>query len=184
MESAPPPRPSKTALFLTYGKIGLVGFGGINAWARRTLVEEKRWLTEQEYAETLGLGQVLPGPNALNAAIMVGERFHGVAGSLIAAGALFGGPLVVLAGLATLYDRYGSLPAVDSLLGGTAAAASGMVVGTAAKMAQRLKPTLGLWAVGLTSLVLSSVFRVPLPLVLLLLGPLGILAAWWAGKAR
>lgn len=105
MESAPPPRPSKAALFLTYGKIGLVGFGGINAWARRILVEEKRWLTEQEYAETLGLGQVLPGPNALNAAIMVGERFHGVAGSLIAAGALFGGPLVVLAGLATLYDR-------------------------------------------------------------------------------
>lgn len=59
-----------------------------------------------------------------------------------------------------------------------------MVVGTAAKMAQRLKPTLGLWAVGLTSLVLSSVFRVPLPLVLLLLGPLGILAAWWAVRTR
>lgn len=184
MESPPPPRPSKAALFLTYGKIGLVGFGGINAWARRTLVEERRWLTEQEYAETLGLGQVLPGPNALNAAIMVGERFHGAAGSLIAAGAMFGGPLVVLAGLATLYDHYGSLPAVDSLLGGTAAAAAGMVVGTAAKMAQRLKPTLGLWAVGLASLTLSGFFRVPLPLVLLLLGPLGILAAWWAGRAR
>ena len=56
-------------IFLVYGKIGLIGFGGINAWARRVLVEEKRWLTDQEYAETLGLGQVLPGPNATNAAI-------------------------------------------------------------------------------------------------------------------
>ncbi len=162
----------------------MFGFGGINAWARRTLVEEKRWLTEQEYAETLGLGQVLPGPNALNAAIMVGERFHGAAGSLIAAGALFAGPLVVLAGLAALYDRYGALPAVDGLLGGTAAAASGMVLGTAAKMAGRLKPTPWLWAVGIGALVLSGLVRVPLPLVLLLLGPLGILAAWHAARSQ
>ena len=80
MDDSPAPSPSRADLFLTYGKIGLIGFGGINAWARRVLVEEKRWLTEQEYAETLGLGQVLPGPNALNAAIMVGDRFHGAVG--------------------------------------------------------------------------------------------------------
>ena len=109
------PSPSRADLFLTYGKIGLIGFGGINAWARRVLVEEKRWLTEQDYAETLGLGQVLPGPNALNAAIMVGDRFHGAVGALLASCSMFGGPLIILMGLAVLYDSYGEVPMVKAV---------------------------------------------------------------------
>ena len=130
MDDSPAPSPSRADLFLTYGKIGLIGFGGINAWARRVLVEEKRWLTEQEYAETLGLGQVLPGPNALNAAIMVGDRFHGAMGSLLASCSMFGGPLIILMGLAVLYDSYGEVPLVKAVLAGVAAAAAGMVGAT------------------------------------------------------
>jgi chromate transporter len=129
MDDSPAPSPSRADLFLTYGKIGLIGFGGINAWARRVLVEEKRWLTEQEYAETLGLGQVLPGPNALNAAIMIGDRFHGAVGALLASCSMFGGPLIILMGLAVLYDSYGEVPLVKAVLAGVAAAAAGMVDG-------------------------------------------------------
>ena len=76
------PRPTVSQIFLTYLGIGLVGFGGVNAWARRMLVEKKRWLTDQDYAEVLGLGQALPGPNALNVAIFLGERWRGAAGAL------------------------------------------------------------------------------------------------------
>ena len=78
----PPDPPTVSQIFLTYLRIGLIGFGGVNAWARRTLVEEKRWLTDQDYAEVLGLGQALPGPNALNVAIFLGERWRGAAGAL------------------------------------------------------------------------------------------------------
>lgn len=185
MTEDPPPRPVPTLpdLFLTYGKIGLIGFGGINAWARRVLVEEKRWLTDQEYAETLGLGQVLPGPNALNAAIMVGDRFHGTAGAIAAPSAMFGGPLILLAGLAMLYDAYGELPTMRAVLAGVGAAAAGMVLGTAAKMTQKLKPPPTLLAVGLVALVAAGVFRVPLPYTVLGLAPFGIWAAWRAMRA-
>lgn len=179
----PRPVPSLPDLFLTYGKIGLIGFGGINAWARRVLVEEKRWLTDQEYAETLGLGQVLPGPNALNAAIMVGDRFHGTAGAIAAPSAMFGGPLVLLAGLAVFYDAYGDVPTVRAVLAGVAAAAAGMVLGTAAKMTQKLRPPPALLAVGLVALVAAGVFRVPLPVTVLGLAPFGIWAAWRAMRA-
>ena len=184
MSDSPAPSPSRADLFLTYGKIGLIGFGGINAWARRVLVEEKRWLTEQEYAETLGLGQVLPGPNALNAAIMVGDRFHGAVGSLLASCSMFGGPLIILMGLAVLYDSYGEVPLVKAVLAGVAAAAAGMVIGTATKMAQKLKPTLALLAVGLCALVAAGFFRVPLPMVVLGLAPFGILASWHGGRGK
>jgi chromate transporter len=186
MTDAAPARPVPTLadLFLTYGRIGLIGFGGINAWARRVLVEEKRWLSDQDYAETLGLGQVLPGPNALNAAIMIGDRFHGTAGAIAAPVAMFGGPLVLLAGLAMFYDAYGEVPVVKAVLAGVAAAAAGMVMGTAAKMTQKLKPPPALLAVGLCALLAAGVLRVPLPYVVLGLAPFGIAAAWWALRAR
>jgi chromate transporter len=167
------------ALFLAYLRIGLTGFGGVNAWARHHLVEEKGWLTEAEYAETLGMAQVLPGPNALNCAIGVGSRFAGAAGAAAAAVGLFAGPMTLLAGIAALYDAYGQLPLVRAILTGIAAAAAGMVLGTAVKMATRLKPTVWLLLVGLAALAMA-LLRVPLPFVVLGLAPFGLLAAWRA----
>jgi chromate transporter len=163
---------------MAYLRIGLTGFGGVNAWARQLLVEEKGWLTEQDYAETLGIAQVLPGPNALNCAIGVGVRFHGAAGAVVCALALFAGPMALLTGIAALYDAYGDLPWVRAVLTGIAAAAAGMVLGTAAKMAQRLRPTLPLLLVGLGALGMALA-RAPLPAVVLGLAPFGLLAAWW-----
>ena len=177
------PRPTVSQIFLTYLGIGLVGFGGVNAWARRTLVEKKRWLTDQDYAEVLGLGQALPGPNALNVAIFLGERWRGAAGAIAAPLGLFGGPLCVLILLAIAHDRWGELPLVKAVLAGTAAAAAGMVIGTALKIVQNLKPALPLVAVGLAA-VAGALLRVPLPAIVLGLAPFGIAAAWWVMRGK
>jgi chromate transporter len=179
----PPEPPTVSQIFLTYLRIGLIGFGGVNAWARRTLVEEKRWLTDQDYAEVLGLGQALPGPNALNVAIFLGERWRGAAGALVAPLGLFGGPLCVLLGLAIAHDRWGDLPLVKAVLAGTGAAAAGMVIGTALKMTQNLKPPPALVAVGIAALA-GALLRVPLPMIVLGLAPFGIAAAWWTLRRR
>jgi chromate transporter len=177
MDDVTAPRPTLAALTLTYFKIGLIGFGGVNAWARRVIVEERRWLTEQDYAEVLGLGQVLPGPNALNVAIQLGERWHGVAGAIAAPVALFAGPLAVLVGLAVLHDAYGELPLVRAVLAGVACTAAGMIIGTALKMTGRLKPDLPMVAVGLAA-VTGAMLRLPLPAIVLGLAPFGIWAAY------
>src|SRR3954466_7946629 len=131
--------PGPAELFTGYLKIGMFGFGGVAAWARRVIVEERRWLTEREYAEVLGLGQVLPGPNVGNAAVMIGRRFHGLPGALLATAGIYFAPLLILIGLCLLYDRYGQLPAVAPAMAGIAAAAAGMVIGTACKMVGKLK---------------------------------------------
>ena len=184
----PPPtppdaKPTVAQIFLTYLRIGLIGFGGVNAWARRVLVEEKRWVTDQEYAEVLGLGQALPGPNALNVAIFLGERWRGPAGALAAPLGLFGGPLCVLIALAVAHDRWGEIPMVKAVLAGTAAAAAGMVIGTALKIVQKLKPSLPVVAVGIAALA-GALLRVPLPVIVLGLAPLGIAAAWWTMRGK
>src|SRR3954454_22416398 len=61
--------PTRLDLFLTFVRIGLCGFGGVGPWARRIIVEDKRWVDEREYAELLGLCQILPGPNVGNVSV-------------------------------------------------------------------------------------------------------------------
>src|SRR5437899_6138714 len=89
-------RVSRFALFLTFSRITLSGFGGLQFWARRVLVERLRWLTEQEFVDLLTLGQLLPGPNVLNLTVMVGYRFAGWAGAASAVAGLLGWPCLVV----------------------------------------------------------------------------------------
>ena len=133
---------SRTELFLGFAKIGLLGFGGVAPWARHVIVGEKRWLSEREYASILGVGQVLPGPNTVNSAIIIGDHFQGTAGALLAVVGLLCTPITVLIGIALLYDRISGLPSVGAAIGAGAAAAAGLVIGTAIKMARRAQAQL------------------------------------------
>ena len=67
-------------LFIAFSQLALSGFGGVLPWAHRALVERRGWLTQREFVETLALGQLLPGPNIGNMAVMIGYRFAGYAG--------------------------------------------------------------------------------------------------------
>lgn len=167
-------RPGLLDLFLGYARIGLLGFGGVAAWSRHVIVEERKWLSEREYAEVLGLGQVLPGPNVGNAAVMIGRRFHGLAGAVAATSGIYAGPLVILILLALFYDRFGQEPAIAPVMHGIAAAAAGMVIGTALKMGEKLRPPPEQLAVGVAALVGAGVLRLPLPLIVLVLAPIGV----------
>lgn len=174
--------PTRADLFLGYLKIGLLGFGGVAAWARRVIVEERRWLTEREYAEVLGMGQILPGPNVGNAAVMIGRRFHGLSGALVATSGIYFAPLCILIALSLLYENFGQEPGVASAMQGIAAGAAGMVVGTALKMAERLKLTVEALAVLALAVAAAAWLRLSLPLVVLVLAPASIaLSLWRAG---
>jgi chromate transporter len=185
LPEAPPPTtviPGPAELFTGYLKIGLFGFGGVAAWARRVIVEERRWLTERDYAEVLGLGQVLPGPNVGNAAVMIGRRFHGLSGALLATAGLYCAPLLILVLLCLFYDRYGQLPAVAPVMAGIAAGAAGMVIGTAFKMAGKLKLRPEAVAILLLAALGAAWLGLPLPVIVLVLGPISIaLSLWQAG---
>jgi len=170
-------KPTAKNLFTAYFQVGISSFGGANAWARRMLVEKRGWLTDREFAERLGLGQVLPGPNAMNTAIIVGHGFCGARGAAAAVAGLFAGPLLILSMLCLLYDRFGHLGVVRGALAGVASAAAGMMLGTAFKMVRGSKPTAPMVLIGLAALFLA-LWRVPLPWIILGLAPLGVLAAW------
>jgi chromate transporter len=174
---------SKSELFFGFLKIGLLGFGGIAPWARHVIIEERRWLTEKEFAAILGIGQILPGPNTMNASVMIGDRFQGIAGALLCLLGQMAMPLVIITSLAVVYQRYASVPEVKAALIGAAAGAAGLVLGTALKMAQKIKLTpLGL-LVELMAFGSIGLFEWPLVPVVVVLVPLGVAAAAWERRA-
>jgi chromate transporter len=165
---------SRAELFLGFLRIGLLGFGGVGPWARHVIVEERRWLTDKELAEVLGVGQILPGPNTMNAAVIIGERFQGVAGVVSSLLGMMAMPLVIVTALAAVYDHFASVPEVRVGLIGAAAAAAGLVLGTALKMIRNIK--LAPMAIAIVALGFASiaVFGWPLVPVVIVLAPAAV----------
>lgn len=169
---------TRRALFLAFLEIGLSGFGGVLPWARRVLVERRRWLTDREFIELLSLGQALPGPNILNASIVIGARMHGPVGSVLAFTGLLFVPLVIVLLLGVLYDAYGHLDAIRRIFSGVAAAAAGLVLATGIKLALQLPRT---WKIlGMAALAFAAIglARLSLFWVLAVLVPISIALAW------
>jgi chromate transporter len=169
-------------LFTGFLKMGLCGFGGVAAWAHRIVVEERGWLTDKDYADLLSLGSVLPGPNIVNVSVMIGDRFQGPVGSIVALSGLMAAPLAILLGLASLYDAFGNLPLVQAAIDGIAAAAAGLVIGTALKMARRLRPTRVAVFIGALAFLAAGVLQWPLVWVVIGLAPVSLILTVWESR--
>jgi chromate transporter len=128
-------RPTRRALALVFLQIGLMGFGGVLPAARKVLVDDRRWLTDQEFTELLSIGQALPGPNVVNVTTAYAARQHGAVGAVIAVSALMLAPIVIVLTLGALYLRYGELPVVQSIVHGVAPAAAGLMLAAGLKLA-------------------------------------------------
>jgi len=161
-------------LFLSFTVLALQGFGGVLAIAQRELVERKRWFTNEEFVEEWAVAQVMPGPNIVNLAIMIGGRYFGVPGVLAALAGMFTAPLVVVLSIALLYAQYASHPGVIGALRGMGAVAAGLVVATGLRLAASLRNSplsIALNSVlGLLCFVAVALLRWPLVYVLLGLG--------------
>ena len=180
------PTPTVRGLFVTFFTIALSGFGGTLPFARRTLVERKAWLTPEDFTETLSLCQTLPGPNIVNMSIVVGARARGWRGSVAASIGLVGAPVIIVVVLGMLYSRFGALQTVNHALIGLGASASGLIVATAGRMAEpllRSRPWLAAPFI-LAAFAAVAILRLPLPYVLIVLGPLSIAAAWFWKRNR
>jgi chromate transporter len=173
------PKPTLSELFIAFATISLSGFGGVLAWSRRMMVEERRWLTSEQFNETYALCAFLPGPNIVNFSVVFGSRFRGPLGGLIALGGLMGPPVVLVVIIGALYAHYGDLPALRRMLIGVAAAAAGLMMATVAKMAGPLFRSGAISGplVGLATFVSIGIMHWPLPLVLVVIVPVSIALA-------
>lgn len=172
--------PSLAELFSGFALVSISGFGGALPWARRMIVEQRKWMTAEEFNETFSLSQFLPGPNLVNFCVVFGSRFGGVAGAAVALAGLLGPPLVIVTILAALYARFGDLAALTRVLGGIASAAAGLLIASVARMAEplfRKRWNFGPF-VAIAGFVGVALLQWPLPYVFAGLAPLSIGLAW------
>jgi chromate transporter len=175
---------SATELFWAFTSLALQGFGGVLPVAQRELVEKRGWLTREEFAEALSIGQVLPGPNVVNMSLMIGDRFFGWRGALCALAGILAAPLAIVLTLATLYTQIASTPMAAGAIRGMGAVAAGLIFAMAIKLAPTLKknplPLALCAAASLATWALVGGWRMPLAWVVLGLGgAMVVFASWW-----
>jgi len=173
-------RPPFSELVRVSARIGVLSFGGPAgqiALMHRELVDERRWVNEDDYLQALNFCTLLPGPEAQQLATWIGWKLHGWRGGL-AAGALFviPGALVMLA-LSMLYALAANLDWFAALFLGIKAAVLAIIAQALLRIAGRALKTPFQRALAIAAFVALFLFDAPFPLVVLAALALGALVA-------
>ena len=168
-----------------WARIGLLSFGGPAgqiALIHREVVDQRQWISEQEFLSALNFCMLLPGPEAMQLASYVGWRLHGVRGGLVA-GLLFVIPgAVVIVGLSFLYVLLGTVPLVASLCWGIKAAVLVIVLEALLRVAKRALKRHSDWAIAAFAFIALFAFDVPFPVVIAIAAVIGFMVPDGAGR--
>lgn len=150
--------------------------------AQRELVEKHQWLTREQFLQDWSVAQVMPGPNVVNLGLIVGNRFFGFKGAIIAILGLVSFPLMLVLFLSFVYSHFDQNPYLNGALRGMAAVAAGLIAGTSIKLAISFKQhplgNLFCWVFVIACFSLSAAYRVPLVFILLTVGMASIVATY------
>ncbi|MCI2398538.1 chromate efflux transporter [Aliiroseovarius subalbicans] len=172
--------PNLAELTRVFARIGLMSFGGPAAQIavmHRELVEDRTWLSEQQFLNALSFCMLLPGPEAMQLCTYAGWRLRGVTGGVIA-GLLFvvPGALVMLA-LAWAYATWGSVPLVASLFLGIKATVIIIVLQALARLSGKTLKQPDRWVLAALSFLGIYALGAPFPLIIALAAAYGALTA-------
>ena len=173
-------KPSFQELVRLFGRIGLISFGGPAgqiALMHKELVNDRRWIGEEQFLRALNFCHLLPGPEAQQLATWIGWRLHGVRGGL-AAGGLFvlPGAFIMLA-LSMLYALAASVPWFSILFLGIKAAVLALVVQAVLRIGRRALNTRFKLGLSIASFLALTLFGAPFPVVVLGAGIIGAIIA-------
>jgi chromate transporter len=162
-------------IFLEFLIIGSTSFGGVVPYLRGSLVTKRHWLDDREFVEMLSISQSLPGLNATNMAILVGDKLRGALGSIVAiiGICLPGAVLMYIVGL--FYRSHGEHVWITAALKGVAAAAVGLILSTVVGLSKKsLDDKFDFVFVALTVIAVNRLHQ-SVPRTLLVVGLLAIL---------
>ena len=168
-------RVSLGAIFITFLIAGAISFGGgVVAYLREYIVRSNEWLDDEEFLDALEISETLPGLNAVNMSVIIGDKLRGIPGAALATLAiLLPGACIVMAlgvGLSALPHNTN----INRFLVGVAASAVGLLTTVTIQLGHKqLAKPLDL-ALVLATFAAVCVFRLPLYVVLLVLGPIAV----------
>jgi chromate transporter len=124
-------------IFLEFLIMGATSFGGVVPYLRNSLVTKRHWIDDKEFVEMLSISQSLPGLNATNMAVLVGEKLRGAMGAIagLIGMCLPGGLLMFVVGI--FYHHHGDHAFITAALKGVAAAAVGLILSTVVSLSKK-----------------------------------------------
>jgi chromate transporter len=147
-------------LMVYFLRLGTLGFGGpiaLTGYMHRDLVEDRRWITHQDYVEGLALSQLAPGPLAAQLAIYIGWVRFGILGATLVSVAFILPSFLMVLTLAWLYLRFGGLSWMQGAFYGIGAAVIAIIGRSAYKLTRTtLKSDRLLWAIFLISALVTA----------------------------
>jgi chromate transporter len=177
--------PTLGGLFLSFLKIGAIGFGGglaVIAQIRTLAVQQRHWLTEQEFAPGFALAQTLPGTAAGNTATYVGLRLRGWRGAGVAMAGFILPSMLMMIVLAILYRHLRYLPDTDRLFHGLNAAVVALIIVTAWRMGRNTLIKPWQWLLAVFACIVVAFFSATVIEVVLAAGLIGIFIDSFAEK--
>ena len=174
------PRPTLAELFWAFLLVGCTAFGGAVFWAQRVLVRRRRWLRPEEFADLLGLCQLLPGPNVINIATVLGEGYRGLPGAVAALAGLLVLPMLIVTAIAALYARFGGVGLMHGVFAGIASSAAGLALALAGDVARpvvRRRPGTSLPVIAV-AFIAVGLLRWPVAWTLFALAPVSVALVW------
>lgn len=132
-----PANVSVARIFIEFLIIGATSFGGAVPYLRASLVTKLGWLRDKEFVELLSISQSLPGLNATNMAILVGQKLKGAMGAAAAVVAICLPGGVVMFAVGIFYRLHGDHAWTTGALKGVAAAAVGLILSTVVQLSKR-----------------------------------------------
>ena len=172
-----PPRRSLWELTRVFLKVGTTGFGGampMLAMIHAEMVEKRRWVTQEEYDESVMVGQFLPGPVVVDAATYLGYRLRGWAGAAVACVTFILPSFLMMLALTLVYLRYGEAPQLTGVFRGLGAAVVALILSAAWRMGKPALKDARSAALMAGALVALLVFQVNVILLVVLAGAAGI----------
>jgi chromate transporter len=182
-------RISRTAtlggLFLSFLKIGLVGFGGgiaVLAQIRNLTVRKRHWLTDSEFAEAVALAQALPGTSAGNSVTYIGVRLRGWRGAAAAMSGFILPSMLIMIALAILYKHLHDLAGSERFFHGLNGAVVALILVTAWRMGKNILTRNWQWLVAVLAFLAVALFEATVLEVVLAAGLIGIYIDSFAEK--
>src|ERR1044072_9370525 len=174
-------RISRTAtlggLFLSFLKIGLVGFGGgvaVLAQIRKLTVRKRGWLTDSEFAEAVALAQSSPGTSAGNSVTYVGVRLRGWRGAAAAMSGFILPSMLIMVALAIMYKHVHNLAGSERFFHGLNGAVVALILVTAWRMGKNILTQRWQWLLAVLSFLAVAILNATVLEVVFAAGLIGI----------
>ncbi len=180
MQTEPEPAPVPLwDIFRVFFGVGASSFGGgITGWIHREVVHKRRWIADEEMLAGIALSQIVPGANVTNTCVYVGQRLRGLPGALAALFGLLAGPFVMTILVYMAWDRISTIPILQDVVDGVAAAAVGLNLRIGVVGASQSFPKIVPMLIVVVTFVSVGVYQLPILPVMAVLAPLSIALAW------